>query len=84
MGQRGHVLVWAKDEFTPDFILAMNPQEVEDFTNAYIEEVVTRYGTEMYAWDVVNEIIPDGHNNPDETIRDNIWTSVDNFVCKAF
>ena len=69
MGYRGHVLIWAKEKSTPSFVNSItDSRTIEKFMKDYITEVVTRYGDKIYAWDVVNEVVPDGQD-PDELLR---------------
>ncbi len=57
---RGHNLYWAKDEYTPKWLVAhdfgANPKAAaEAWLRAYIGRVCDHFGQALTSWDVVNE-----------------------------
>ncbi len=53
---RGHTLVWAQDQYTPDWVKAItDPAELREITEDYITTVMDRYAGRIRRWDVVNE-----------------------------
>lgn len=77
IAMRGHNFVWARDEFTPDWLkrydFGNNPKlEAERLLRAYIAKVADHYGERLVSWDVVNETI-----NPDTGhIRSSVFTRI--------
>lgn len=60
MDFRGHVLLWNRMEFTPDWVSEKDfggKQGMEKFVSSYIEKLTQHYGEKIYSWDVVNETI---------------------------
>lgn len=81
---RYHVLFWANTESyqNPDFIRnSSDAAAKETFITTYTNAVMDLFGrhSEVYAYDVVNEIIDDDGNE-----RDHTWADVSDFTCKAF
>jgi len=73
MAIRGHNLYWAKDQYTPKWVLNMdfgaNPKAMaEKFLRDYIGHVCDHYGNQLTSWDVVNEAIDEKTGE----IRDNL------------
>ncbi len=68
---RGHVFVWHVGSEL-EYFQKMNRQQLLDELRCYIKAVAKRY-PEIYAWDVVNEII-DHHS--DESIRKSIFYNI--------
>src|SRR5579872_685839 len=66
---RGQNLVWATDAETPSYAIgdgtnsAANQATVTQNIQEHIQSEVQHFGTEVYAWDVVNE--PIDPNQPD-------------------
>ena len=50
---------------------------------SYIKKVVSEFGDDIFAWDVVNEAIIDNKKatNP---IKTSPWSIIPDFICKAF
>lgn len=87
---RGHTLCWHNQVPGWLFINSMsNPTDTVSKEvllkrlKDHITAVVTRYKNDVYAWDVVNEVISD---NPDEYFRNSPWYRIcgEEFVAKAF
>ena len=60
MDFRGHVLLWNRMEFTPDWITNYDFGDragMETWVSDYIEKLTGHYGDRIYSWDVVNETI---------------------------
>ncbi|MEP4051930.1 MAG: endo-1,4-beta-xylanase [Litorimonas sp.] len=60
MDFRGHVLLWNRMEFTPDWVSEKDfggKKGMEDFVSSYIQKLTQHYGEKIYSWDVVNETI---------------------------
>lgn len=70
MRVRGHALLW--HESTPAWFLTGTPAQVRTKLETYITAVVTRYRGQVYAWDVVNEVITDDDNAADP-YRRSVW-----------
>jgi len=74
---RGHNLVWAKDQYTPYWLLknepTITPDKAKQFLSDYIHTVVSRYRGKILCWDVVNEAIDDNNNTNPLNIRNGFW-----------
>ena len=74
---RGHNLVWAKDKYTPRWLLkqeaSITPDKAKQLLSDYIHTVVGRYRGKIPWWDVVNEAIDDTNNSNPLNIRDGFW-----------
>ncbi len=74
---RGHNLVWAKDRWTPDWLIknesAITPDKAKQLLSDYIHAVVSRYKGKIPWWDVVNEAIDDNNNTNPLNLRDSFW-----------
>ena len=60
MDFRGHVLLWNRMEFTPDWVSGKDfsgRPDMEAFVSSYIQKLTQHYGEKIYSWDVVNETI---------------------------
>ena len=87
MKMRGHTLVWHNQ--TTDWLFDNGSGGLIDRDTLYarmashIDTVVGRYKEDIYAWDVVNEVIAD--EGP-ELYRDSKWQQIagDGFIAKAF
>lgn len=66
---RGHVLAW--HAYNPAWLRrsAFEPAELSRLAHEHIDTVVGRYADDIFAWDVVNEVV-------DETCRDGIRASM--------
>jgi endo-1,4-beta-xylanase len=64
----GHTLVWHSSD--PAWLASVvdGPGSAAKTLRAHIEEQVSRYRGDVWAWDVVNEVI-----GPDHRLRDTIW-----------
>ena len=78
---RGHVLVWHSQ--TPVWFFQdengenLTPEALLERMEEYIKEVVGHYKGQFYAWDVVNEVISDSEENPNEIFRINSrWNQI--------
>jgi len=65
---RGHALLWYRS--TPDYFTMGNAIDVRSRLETYIAQVATRYAGDIYAWDVVNEVISD---SAAQTYRQDDW-----------
>lgn len=87
MKVRGHALIWHNQ--TPDwFFITENGDEVSkdillDRMKKHITAVVSRYKGKIYAWDVVNEAVPDTTTN---VYRESKFYKIigPEFIAKAF
>ncbi len=74
---RGHNLVWAKDQWTPYWLLkhesTITPDKAKQLLSDYIHTVVGRYRGKILCWDVVNEAVDDNNNTNPLNIRDGFW-----------
>lgn len=50
----------------------------------YINETITRVGDYVFAWDVVNEAVTNDINANGTYIKTSPWSSIDDFICKAY
>ncbi len=82
---RGHTLCWHNQ--TPDWLFqpdsSLTKEELLSRLEAHITAVVSRYKDDIYAWDVVNEVIS---SKPGEFYRESAWYRIcgKEFVSKAF
>ncbi len=65
---RGHALLWYRS--TPAYFTVGSPSDVRTKLETYIADVATRYAGQIYAWDVVNEVISDSAS---DTYRQDDW-----------
>ncbi|MGN6423194.1 MAG: endo-1,4-beta-xylanase [Asticcacaulis sp.] len=75
MAMRGHNLFWARDEFTPKWLLDYKfsgKAEAEQMLRDYIAKVTEHYGTRLTSWDVVNETVDPRTGE----VRDNVFSRV--------
>ncbi|GLX67601.1 endo-1,4-beta-xylanase [Paenibacillus glycanilyticus] len=87
MKLRGHTLVWHNQ--TPDWVFkSADGEPVSRDTllarmKSHIETVVGRYKSNIYCWDVVNEVIED---KSDVWLRESNWLKLagEDFIAKAF
>jgi GH35 family endo-1,4-beta-xylanase len=80
IAHRGHALVWPAPGKYPDWFEALTDDDaIEEHMINWIIEVMNEMG-ELYAWDVVNEVI---HNSTYE-YKDTVFKNIDDFVCSAF
>jgi len=57
---RGHVLLWNRMEFTPDWVAQKDfggREGTEKFMADHIKTLTEHYGKDIHSWDVVNETI---------------------------
>ena len=70
MKVRFHTVVW--HESFPDILNSANKKQTLSFLGAFMDEIVSRYGEEIfYSVDVLNEIAADKDTVP--TLRDSKW-----------
>ncbi len=55
--QRGHCVVWANEERTPDWVVSLDDEALEAAVRARFEDVIARYADDFEHWDVNNEMI---------------------------
>lgn len=87
MAVRGHTLVWHNQ--TTNWLFedkngeAASKETVLARLKSHIQTVVGRYKNDIYAWDVVNEVIAD---EGDELLRNSKWVDIvgPEFIAKAF
>lgn len=65
---RGHALLWYRS--TPGYFTIGNANDVRTKLETYIDEVLSHYAGEIYAWDVVNEVVSDAAT---DTYRQDDW-----------
>ena len=66
---RGHALVWAQDQFTPDWVRAIDdPDELRQVLRTYLRTVLERYRGRIRRWDVVNEPLEPLGGRPSDSV----------------
>ncbi len=74
---RGHNLVWAYDEWIPDWLLKeeanITSDKAKQLLSDYIHAVVGRYRGKILCWDVINEAIDDQNNTNPLNIKNSFW-----------
>ena len=55
LGVRGHTLIW--NDYLPEWIHALQPQEAGQLLDTHITTVLERYRDRVGSWDIVNEPI---------------------------
>ena len=74
---RGHNLVWAYDEWVPEWLLkaesTITPDKAKQLLSDYIHTVVGRYRGKILCWDVINEAVDDRTNANPLNIKDSFW-----------
>ena len=88
---RGHVLLWPANDKAdsghkiPKWIQSETDLvKLETFMEKWIPDTINAIGTsKAVAWDVINEIVPDG-TSPSELLKDTVWIKIPYFFCKAF
>ncbi|RIX59248.1 hypothetical protein D3P08_03580 [Paenibacillus nanensis] len=86
---RGHTLIWHSQ--TPNWVFydengsLVSKEVLFQRMKKHIDEVVGRYKGKIYAWDVVNEVIEVGDNQPNG-LRNSLWYKIagEEFIEKAF
>ena len=77
MQVRGHNLLWARDEYIPDWLLKQEANITSDHAKQllsdYIHTVVSRYRGKIPWWDVINEAIDDKNNTNPFNLRASFW-----------
>ncbi|MEO1324854.1 MAG: endo-1,4-beta-xylanase [Pseudomonadota bacterium] len=78
---RGHALIWYRS--TPGYFTIGGQSDVRDTLEAYINEVMAHYAGNVYAWDVVNEVVSDSAS---DTYRQDDWFAAvgKNYIDWAF
>lgn len=87
LAMRGHTLVWHNQ--TTDWLFRdrqgelVSKEVLFERIRSHIHTVVGRYKGDIYAWDVVNEVIAD---EGDQLLRTSKWTDIagGDFIAKAF
>ena len=86
---RGHTLIWHSQ--TPNWVFydengnLASKELLYQRMKRHIDEVVGRYKGQIYAWDVVNEVIEVGDGQPGG-LRNSLWYQIagEEFIEKAF
>lgn len=86
---RGHTLIWHSQ--TPNWVFydengnLASKELLFARMKRHIDEVVGRYKGQIYAWDVVNEVIEPGDQQPNG-LRNSLWYQIagEEFIEKAF
>ncbi|MNM92459.1 Endo-1,4-beta-xylanase [compost metagenome] len=87
MAMRGHTLVWHNQStewlFQDNQGQLVTKTVLMDRLRSHIQTVVGRYKGDIYAWDVVNEVIAD---EGDQLLRSSKWLDIagPDFIAKAF
>lgn len=55
--QRGHCIVWANEDRTPDWVTELTGEALRSAIDARFNDVVARYADDFEHWDVNNEMI---------------------------
>ncbi len=75
MKVRGHNLLWHSNN--PDWVntyaKTATPAQMSAVLEDHIKTVVVHYKGKVFAWDVVNEAIPDNPSGAGTPLRDSIW-----------
>jgi endo-1,4-beta-xylanase len=50
----------------------------------YIKHVVSEFGDDIFAWDVVNEAIINDRRPTENPIKESPWSVIPDFICKSF
>lgn len=74
IAMRGHNLIWAKDKYTPAWLVNYDfgdnaKTTAEKMLREYITTVVNHYGTQLTSWDVVNESVDEKTGE----VRSSVW-----------
>lgn len=73
MAVRGHNLVWAQDDFTPQWVKDLtDPAAMRAAVHAHLDAVLGRYQGRIHRWDVVNEPL----SSAGATLSDNVYARV--------
>src|SRR5690606_29091239 len=76
----GRPLYWPYKTVTPDWLRNKSYDEVLKYVEKHVREVVSHYGDEMYAWEVVNE----SHDWANETrLSPDQITNVTKLACEV-
>lgn len=67
---RGHNLCWGNQ--LPSWTESLSPDGKRAALISHAKAVVTHYGTDAFAWDVVNEAVTDD-NSASQPLKDNTW-----------
>jgi endo-1,4-beta-xylanase len=89
IAMRGHTLIWHSQ--TPNWVFydengnLASKELLFARMKRHIETVVGRYKGKIYAWDVVNEVLEPGDNQPGG-LRNSLWYKIagEEFIEKAF
>jgi len=89
IASRGHTLIWHSQ--TPDWVFydengnLASKELLYQRMKRHIDEVVGRYRGQIYAWDVVNEVIEVGDGQPGG-LRNSLWYQIagEEYIEKAF
>ncbi|CAF1273828.1 unnamed protein product [Adineta ricciae] len=77
MQLRGHNLVWAKDQWIPNWLIeqesSISSAKAKQLLSDYIHTVVGRYRGKIPWWDVINEAVDDNNNTNPFNLRDCFW-----------
>ncbi|KAL5522907.1 hypothetical protein ACEPAF_1174 [Sanghuangporus sanghuang] len=68
---RGHTFEWG-NQLAPWVNDSLTATQLDRALENHIKTVLNHYRGQLYAFDVINEMISD--NTPNETFKDNIWT----------
>jgi len=73
MAMRGHVLLWNRDEFLPNWMpdAGFDRASMATYLDQYFTDMTSRYQGRIDSWDVVNETIDPGTGLPRETLFTN-------------
>jgi endo-1,4-beta-xylanase len=75
MEVRGHNLVWAQDEYTPQWVKDItDPAELRAVLDEHITTTIARYKDRVHRWDVINE--PLDYTNLQGGLSDNVFARV--------
>lgn len=55
--QRGHCVVWANEDRTPDWVIPLDDEALAAAVTARFQDVIARYADDFEHWDVNNEMI---------------------------
>jgi endo-1,4-beta-xylanase len=71
MKVRGHTLCWGSNN--PAWLSNLSTQDLSNALHTFISTVVSHYGGDVFAWDVVNEAISDQTPANVPMLKDSIW-----------
>jgi endo-1,4-beta-xylanase len=79
---RGHNLCWGNNN--PGWLKSLNATAKQAALVNHIQRVAKHYGSDAFAWDVVNEAVTDDHDASDPLKKTDWYPDVPNYIDVAF